>query len=88
MYPGPMTTMNVPVAELLEQQADQVAAANPPSKVALVAVAFLFTVLGVVIGRTAFWTIKGVVFCVLAARYGYRIGMKAAVEPVPAPASQ
>lgn len=88
MYPGPVTTMNVPLVELLNEQADQVATANPPSKVALTALAFIFTALGVVIGRSAFYAIKGVVFCFLAARYGYRIGMKAAVEPAkPAPAT-
>ncbi len=46
--------MNVPVAELLEQQADQVATANPPSKVALIVIAGLFTVIGMIIGRSAF----------------------------------
>lgn len=77
--------MDRTVFDLLSQEADQVAAANPPSKVALTAVAFLFTALGMVIGRSAFYVTKGVVFCFFAARYGYRIGMKAPVEIKAAP---
>lgn len=79
-----MAVMDATVVDLLNDQAGQIAAANPPSKIALTAIAFFFTVIGIVIGRTVFWGTKAVVFCFLSARYGYRIGMHAAVKPVPA----
>jgi len=76
-----MAMMDATVVDLLSAQAGQAAAANPPSKVALTVIAFLFTALGWLVGRTWFYAFKGIAFAALAARYGYRQGMHAAVEP-------
>lgn len=86
-YDGRMTAvMDRTVVDLLDQQAGQIAAANPPSRVALTVIAFIFTALGFVIGRTWFYVFKAVAFAWLAGRYGYRVGMKVPVEAKAAPA--
>jgi hypothetical protein len=74
---------NPTVVDLLSKQAGQTAAANPPSRVIALAVLGLFTAIGWIIGRSWFHVSKGVIFCALAARYGYRQGMKVPVEPRP-----
>jgi hypothetical protein len=82
MYSEPMATLaNPTVVDLLSEQAGQTAAANPPSRVIALVVLGLFTAIGWTAGRTWFFVSKGVVFCALAARYGYRLGMKVPVEP-------
>jgi hypothetical protein len=81
-----MTVMDRPTVELLDQQAAHIAAANPPSKVALICIAFMFTALGFIVGRTWYHLFKCAAFCALALRYGYRSGMKVPVEARPAPA--
>jgi hypothetical protein len=63
--------MDRETVDLLDQQAGQIAAANPPSKVALTVIAFAFTALGFAVGCTWFYVFKAVTFCWLAARYGY-----------------
>ena len=79
-----MATMAAPtVVDLLSEQAGQTAAANPPSRVIALVVLGIFTALGWIVGRTWFFLSKGVIFCALAARYGYRQGMKVPVEPRP-----
>jgi hypothetical protein len=78
--------MDRETVDLLDQQAGQIAAANPPSKVALTVIAFAFTALGFAVGCTWFYVFKAVTFCWLAARYGYRIGAKVPVQARPAPA--
>lgn len=86
-YDDSMTTMaHTAVVDLLSEQAGQTAAANPPSRVAALVVLGLFTVIGWTVGRTWYHASKGVIFCALAVRYGYRNGMKVPVEPK-APAS-
>lgn len=80
-----MATLASPtVVDLLSEQAGEVAARNPPSRVIALVFLGLFTALGWVIGRTWFYAQKGVVFSALAVRYGYRQGMKVPVEPRPA----
>lgn len=82
-----MATLASPtVVDLLSEQAGQAAAANPPSRVALVVIAFIFTAIGWLAGRTWFYAFKGVAFTALAVRYGYRQGMKVPVESAPPPA--
>lgn len=79
------TTMAAPtVVDLLVEEAGQKAAANPPGRVIALVVLGLFTAVGWVIGRTWFFASKGVIFCALAVRYGYRQGMHAPVETRPA----
>jgi hypothetical protein len=77
--------MDATVVDLLSEQADQVATANPPSKVALTVIAFLFTAVGWIAGRSWWYSAKVIAFAVLAVRYGYRQGARVPVEPVPAP---
>lgn len=72
--------MDRTVVDLLSSQADQIAVANPPSKVALTVIAFLFTALGWTAGRIWFHLAKVVAFTTLAVRYGYRQGAKVPVE--------
>ncbi len=81
-----MTVMDRTVVDLLDTQAAQVAAANPPSRVALTVIAFLFTALGFLVGRTWFYAFKVIAFSWLAFRYGYRTGAKVPLEARPAPA--
>ncbi len=73
--------MNVPVVDLLSEQAERTAAANPPSRVLATVILALFTAIGWLTGRA--WYAS--VFCFLAVRYGFRMGMKQPVESVPAP---
>lgn len=82
MYPGRMaTTMAAPaVVDFLNEEAGRKAAANPPGRVLALVVLGLFTAIGWVTGRTWFFVSKGVIFCALAVRYGYRQGMHAPVE--------
>jgi len=72
--------------DYLREEAGRIAAANPPGRVLAVIVLAVFTAIGWVTGRTWFFVSKGVIFCALAVRYGYRQGMKVPVEPRPAPA--
>ncbi len=65
-------------------EAGRIAAANPPARVLAVVVLGLLTGIGWVIGRTWFFTAKGIVFCALGVRYGYRLGAKVPVEAKPA----
>lgn len=82
-----MATLATPtVVDLLNEQAGQVAAANPPSRVFALVVLSLFTAIGWIIGRSWFFASKAVIFCALAVRYGYRLGMKVPVEPRAVPA--
>lgn len=78
-----MAVMDATAVDLLNDQAGRIAAANPPSKVALTAVAFLFTAIGWIAGRSWFHASKVVVFCALAVRYGYRAGARVPVQPAP-----
>ena len=75
--------MDRPVDQL-GQEAGRIAAANPPGRVFALVILFFFTAIGWVIGRTWFFASKGVIFCALAVRYGYRQGMKVPVERVAA----
>lgn len=68
------------VVDLLSQEAGQVAAANPPSRVLALIVLGIFTAVGWVAGRLWFHSAKSVAFCALAVRYGYRQGAKVPVE--------
>jgi hypothetical protein len=72
--------MNVPIVDILSEQAEKTAAANPPSRVLATVILALFTAIGWLLGRTWY----AAVFCFLAVRYGFRMGMKQPVEPVPA----
>lgn len=78
------TLANPTVVDLLSEQAGQVAARNPPSRVLALVFLGLFTAIGWTVGRTWFYAQKAVVFSALAVRYGYRQGMKVPVEPRPA----
>ena len=80
-----MATLATPtVVDLLNEQAGQVAVANPPSRVLALIVLSLFTAVGWVVGRSWFHLAKSVAFCALAVRYGYRQGAKVPLEPKPA----
>lgn len=80
------TLVNPTVVDLLNEQADQVAAANPPSRVLTLVVLAIFTAIGWTVGRLWFHSAKSVAFCALAVRYGYRQGAKVQVEPKTVPA--
>lgn len=74
----------VPV-DYLREEAGRIAAANPPGRVLAVVVLAIFTAIGWTVGRTWFFLSKAVIFCALAVRYGYRLGMKVPVAPGPVP---
>jgi hypothetical protein len=76
-----MAVVNATIVDLLSEQADQAATANPPRKVALTVLAFIFTAIGWVVGRSWWHLAKGVAFATLAVRYGYRQGARVPVEP-------
>ena len=78
---APMTAaLDATRVDLLNDEAGRIAAANPPSRVIALVVLGIFTAIGWIVGRTWFFVSKGVIFCALAARYGYRMGMKVPVE--------
>jgi hypothetical protein len=77
------TLANPTVVDLLSQQASDAATAATPGKVALTVIAFLFTAVGWVIGRTWWHGAKILAFTALAVRYGYRQGARIPVEPIP-----
>lgn len=83
MYACPMTMLDATIVDLLSDQADRVATANPPSRVLALVFLGIFTAIGWAAGRFWFYAAKGLVFTVLAVRYGYRQGMKVPVEAVP-----
>lgn len=70
--------MNVPIVDMLSEQAERTAAANPPGRVLATVILALFTAIGWLLGRA--WYLG--VFCALAVRYGFRLGMKRPTEPV------
>jgi hypothetical protein len=87
LYAGPMTAvMDRPTAEFTSGEATRIATANPPSAVALTVFLGIFTVTGFVIGRSWFYLAKVIAITYLAARYGYRQGLRVPVEiPQPSP---
>jgi hypothetical protein len=80
-------TMDATRVDLLSDEAGRIAAANPPSRVFATVVLGVFFGVFWVIGRTWFYASKGVIFCALAARMGYRRGAKVPVEAKPAQSS-
>lgn len=75
-----MAVMDATVIDLLDEQATRVVAANPPGKVALTVLAFIFMAIGWVIGRSWWYSAKVITFAALAVRYGYRQGAHVPVE--------
>lgn len=80
-----MTTMaNPTVVDLLYEQAQEKAAANPPGRVLATVILAVFTALGWTCGIV--WT--GLWFSGMAFVYGVRKGSRVPVKPAPAPAAQ
>lgn len=73
-------TLDATRVDLLSDEAGRIAAANPPSRVLATVVLGLLFGVGWVAGRIWFFSAKGIVFCALAARMGYRRGAKVPVE--------
>ena len=70
---------NTAIVDMLTEQAEKTAAANPPGRVLATVILAVFTAFGWTLGRLWY----AAVFCFIATRYGFRKGMNIPVEPVP-----
>jgi hypothetical protein len=74
-------TAERPTVDQLSDEAAQIAANNPPSRVLLTCVLGVLTSVGWLVGRTWFTVARFAAFAGLAVRYGYRKGARVQTQP-------